>query len=134
MMPTSGWLMPAVMPLSSTDSRAISSASRSISSPSRRRTRARSDGRQARQAGYAAWAALHRGVDVVWPGKRDGALDLASRRIHVVVHASRTTRTCLAADVQVHFGNGQVNAHRVVLRLDVTRSKIHDLLIRHLTS
>jgi hypothetical protein len=34
----------------------------------------------------------------------------------VVVHASRTARTCLPADVQVHLGNGQVNAHRVVLR------------------
>ena len=74
------------------------------------------------------------GVDVVGPGKRHGALDLSSCRIDVMVHASRTARTCLAADVQVHFGNGQVNGHRVVLRFSMQPFKLCVLFVRHLTS
>ena len=104
--------MPPVIPLSSTDSRAISSASRSISSPSRTKnscTLRRRPGAPGRECGLGG---AHGVVDVVGPGQRHRALDLAGRREDVVVHASRTARTCLAADVQVHLGNGEVDGHR----------------------
>ncbi|BDB41145.1 hypothetical protein IWGMT90018_15910 [Mycobacterium kiyosense] len=58
----------------------------------------------------------HGGVDVVGTGQRHRSLDLTSGRKHVLVHAARALRSCLAADVQMHFGNGQVNGHRSVLR------------------
>ena len=99
-----------------------------------RRTRARSDGLQVRQAGNAAWAARTAASTSSGPASGTGPWTSPRRRIHVVVHASRTARTCLAADVQVHLGNGQVNGHRVVLRFECHRVKIHDLLVRHLTS
>ena len=90
-------------------------------------------GLQARQVGYAAWAACTAASTSSGPASGTGPWISPRRRIHVVVHASRTTRTCLATDVQVHLGNGQVNAHRVVLRFE-PGIKIHDLLVRHLTS
>ena len=59
----------------------------------------------------------HGGVDIVWAGQRHRPMDFPGGRIHVLVHAARTTGSCLPSDVQVHVGHAQVNAHRSVLRL-----------------
>ncbi len=57
----------------------------------------------------------HGGVDVVRTGQRHRPLDSPGGRVHVLMHAGRAARSRLAADVQMHGRNAQINGHRLVL-------------------
>ena len=123
----------AVIPLSSTDSRASSSASRSSSSPSRRRTRARCHGVQVRQAWYAAWAA--RTAASTSSGPASGTGPWTSPVAGYTWWCTPPEPLVRASPPMCRCTSGTVRSTVIGSSLaSATTVKLYGLLVRHLTS